>query len=521
LKKHTLVPLSEAIQNIHFPPDLGALYSATDRLKFDELFFLQLMLAMKKNGLVEKPGISFRTESPLARRLVDALPFELTKAQRRVLKEIATDMGATPPMNRLLQGDVGSGKTIVAALSALVAIDNGYQVAFMAPTEVLAEQHYKTLGAYLSGMPVNVRLLIGGQKKKLREDILEDIRSGGAALVVGTHALIESNVNFHKLGLVIIDEQHRFGVLQRATLQQKGTTPDVLVMTATPIPRTLAMTLYGDLDISTIDELPANRRLIKTAVRTESQKQKVYDFVKSEVQSGRQVYIVFPLIEESEKLDLKAATKEFELLQKKVFPEASLGLLHGRMKSEEKDDVMSRFKSGKIHILVSTTVIEVGIDVPNASVMIIENAERFGLSQLHQLRGRVGRGTDQSYCILISNAQLYAKSLKGLDPDELEREELNAKTRLETMVNTGDGFKIAEVDLRLRGPGDFFGTKQSGVPGLRLANLVEDVELVSRARTEAFDLVHRDPQLRDPANLSIRHYFESHYKNLIALGETS
>ena len=521
IRKHRFVPLAEAIQNIHFPADLASLHAATDRLKFDELFFLQLMLAMRKTGLVQKPGIPFKTESPLARRLVKSLPFELTKAQRTVLREIANDMGAPRPMNRLLQGDVGSGKTIVAALSALVAIDNGYQVAFMAPTEVLAEQHYRTLSAYLSGLPVNVRLLIGGQKKKLREDILEDIRSGGAALVVGTHALIETKVNFHKLGLVIIDEQHRFGVLQRATLQQKGLMPDVLVMTATPIPRTLAMTLYGDLDISTIDELPANRVPIKTAVRTEGQKQKVYEFVQSEVREGRQAYIVFPLIEESEKLDLKAAAKEFGLLQKKIFPSASLGLLHGRMKSEEKDDVMSRFKAGKIQILVSTTVIEVGIDIPNASVMIIENAERFGLSQLHQLRGRVGRGAAQSYCILISNAQLYAKSLKGLDPDELEQEELNAKTRLETMVGTNDGFKIAEVDLRLRGPGDFFGIKQSGLPGLRLANLVEDVELVSNARTDAFELIALDPQLRDPANVSIRQRFESHYKNLIGLGDIS
>jgi ATP-dependent DNA helicase RecG len=421
-------------------------------------------------------------------------------------------------MNRLLQGDVGSGKTIVALLAMLVAIDNGYQVAFMAPTEILAEQHFRTLASFLSDLPVTVRLLIGGQKKKLRDDILEDIRNGRANLVVGTHALIEENVKFTKLGFVVIDEQHRFGVLQRATLRGKGMNPDVLVMTATPIPRTLSLTVYGDLDVSVIDEMPANRRPIKTGLRTEADKDKVYQFVREEIARGRQVYIVFPLIEESEKVDLKAATTEFEHLRSGVFSRERMGLIHGRMKSEEKDDVMTRFKAGEIQILVSTTVIEVGIDVPNAAIMIIENAERFGLSQLHQLRGRVGRGADQSYCILIANYAWFDEHRKGLEPGEVKAEKLNAQTRLETMVQTTDGFKIAEVDLRLRGPGEFFGIRQSGLPEFRIANIIEDGELIALARTEAFGLVDRDPQLRSVDHQSLRRHFEKRYKDAFALG---
>jgi ATP-dependent DNA helicase RecG len=507
-----------ALEQIHFPARPEDLAAARRRLKFEELFFLQLMLAYRKQRLgQEKKGITYTIESELARTLVASLPFELTKAQRRVLNEIADDMRSSKPMNRLLQGDVGSGKTIVALFAMLVAVGNGYQVAMMAPTEILAEQHFRTLEGYVNTLSVTMRLLIGGQKKKLREEIREDIQSGRAQIVVGTHALLEENIKFERLGFIVIDEQHRFGVLQRATLREKGLNPDVLVMTATPIPRTLSLTVYGDLDVSVIDEMPANRKPIKTGVRLEDQKQKVYQFVREEIRHGRQAYIVFPLIEESEKVDLKAATSEFEHLRTEVFPEYSLGLLHGRMKSEEKDEIMTKFKAREIQILVSTTVIEVGIDVPNATIMIIENAERFGLSQLHQLRGRVGRGADQSYCILIANYGWFDAHRRGLEVGELKKEKIDAQTRLETMVETADGFKIAEVDLRLRGPGEIFGIRQSGVPEFRIANLVEDGELIAIARKEAFLMVERDPQLRSPSHRQLRKHFEDHYKDALEL----
>ena len=514
-----LVGCRTALQAIHFPGSRDDLEAARRRLKFDELFFLQLMLAYRKRRFgKDKKGITYSVESTFARKLAAALPFELTKAQRRVLREIAADMQGPTSMNRLLQGDVGSGKTIVALLAMLVAVENGYQVALMAPTEVLAEQHFRTLSAYLENLPVNVRLLIGGQRKKLREDVLGDIRSGGAHIVVGTHALLEEQVHFARLGFAVIDEQHRFGVMQRAMLREKGLNPDVLVMTATPIPRTLALTIYGDLDVSVIDEMPANRKPIKTGVRLEDQKDRVYDFVRKEVSEGRQAYVVFPLIEESEKVDLKAATEEFERLRKDVFPSFRLGLLHGRMKTEEKDQIMQGFKSGETQILVSTTVIEVGIDVPNATIMIVENAERFGLSQLHQLRGRVGRGAEQSFCILIANYGWFDAHRRGLEPGEVKKEKLNARKRLETMVETTDGFKIAEVDLSLRGPGEFFGLRQSGVPALRIASLVEDGELVSVARKEAFSLVDRDPQLRSASHQAVRKHFETQYRDALELG---
>jgi ATP-dependent DNA helicase RecG len=514
-----LVGCRTALQAIHFPESRDDLEAARRRLKFDELFFLQLMLAYRKRRFgKDKKGITYSVESTFARKLAAALPFELTKAQRRVLREIAADMQGPTSMNRLLQGDVGSGKTIVALLAMLVAVENGYQVALMAPTEVLAEQHFRTLSAYLENLPVNVRLLIGGQRKKLREDVLGDIRSGGAHIVVGTHALLEEQVHFARLGFAVIDEQHRFGVMQRAMLREKGLNPDVLVMTATPIPRTLALTIYGDLDVSVIDEMPANRKPIKTGVRLEDQKDRVYDFVRKEVSEGRQAYVVFPLIEESEKVDLKAATEEFERLRKDVFPSFRLGLLHGRMKTEEKDQIMQGFKSGETQILVSTTVIEVGIDVPNATIMIVENAERFGLSQLHQLRGRVGRGAEQSFCILIANYGWFDAHRRGLEPGEVKKEKLNARKRLETMVETTDGFKIAEVDLSLRGPGEFFGLRQSGVPALRIASLVEDGELVSVARKEAFSLVDRDPQLRSASHQAVRKHFETQYRDALELG---
>ncbi|MEX2115654.1 MAG: ATP-dependent DNA helicase RecG [Bacteroidota bacterium] len=518
--KENLVDLPTALQSVHFPPDPGKLEEARRRLKFDELFFLELMLAIRRhhNRDVVK-GISYKVESALARQLVDSLPFPLTGAQKRVMREIADDMRRTEPMNRLLQGDVGSGKTIVALMAMLIAVDNGYQSAFMAPTEILADQHYRTLSSFLQGMPVSIRLLIGGQRKKLREDILEDVRSGHGQIIVGTHALLEKQVEFSQLGLVVIDEQHRFGVVQRASLKEKGANSDVLVMTATPIPRTLAMTIHGDLDVSVIDEMPAHRKPIKTAIRLEHQKDKVYSFLKQEIKNGRQAYIVFPLVEESEKIDLKAATKEFEVLSSHHFSDLRLGLLHGRMKTEEKDAVMKQFKDRELDILVATTVIEVGIDVPNATVMVIENAERFGLSQLHQLRGRVGRGADQSYCILIANYAWFHEGKRKRDPVEIEQEERQATTRLETMVETNDGFKIAEVDLRLRGPGEFLGTRQSGLPAFRIADLLEDAEILKAARNEAFALIHQDPELRLPGNSALREHFKEHYRNIWELGD--
>ena len=520
VRRHALCDERSAIRSIHFPGSFQELKAAQRRLKFEELFFLQLMLALRKRGAQQQVrGITYNTKSKLARQLVSTLTFEMTQAQKRVVQEIIDDLSSPYPMNRLLQGDVGSGKTIVALLCALIAVENGLQVAFMAPTEILAEQHYQTLQSFLRGLPVNVRMLIGGQRKKLREDVLEDIRSGSANIIVGTHALVEEKVEFAKLGFIIVDEQHRFGVLQRATLRGKGINPDVLVMTATPIPRTLAMTLYGDLEVSIIDEQPANRKPIRTALRNESQKNKVYQFLRDEIDRGRQAYIVFPLIEESEKMDLKAAVKEFELLQKNVFPNYRLGLLHGRLKPEIKDEVMQKFKAGEIQILVSTTVIEVGIDIPNATIMIIENAERFGLSQLHQLRGRVGRGTDQSYCILIANYHWFDTHVKRGETQELRNEKEYAHTRLETMVQTTDGFTIAEVDLKLRGPGEFFGTRQSGLPALRIANLVDDADLLSLARKDAFELIKNDPHLREESNECIRKHFEEEFKEILELGK--
>ncbi|WP_423127398.1 ATP-dependent DNA helicase RecG [Gaoshiqia sp. Z1-71] len=486
--KLKLLPLSQSLRQIHFPENTQLLQKATFRLKFEELFYIQLkILSLKhKREDVFKGFVFSNIGYNFNRFYENNLPFELTGAQKKVIREIRKDLGCSKQMNRLLQGDVGSGKTLVALMTALIAFDNGYQASLMAPTEILAVQHYQTIKKMLHGIGVKVALLTGSTKVKERKVIHEGIESGEIQLLIGTHALIEDVVSFQKLGLVIIDEQHRFGVAQRAKLWKKnsGIPPHVLVMTATPIPRTLAMTLYGDLDVSVIDELPPGRKPIETRHFYENRRKEVYQFTRQQIDAGRQAYIVYPLISESEKLDLKNLEDGFELL-KEVFPRYQLSMVHGRMKPAEKDREMQLFKEGKTHILVATTVIEVGVDVPNASLMVIESAERFGLSQLHQLRGRVGRGADQSYCLLMSSYKISNESRK----------------RLETMVRTNDGFEIAEVDLQLRGPGDLEGTQQSGLGiNLNIANLGKDGEILRIARDFASDILSDDPKLERQEN---------------------
>ncbi len=481
LGRYGLPRLGEACAHVHFPPD-GADIDALNRgvspyhrrLAFEELFLLQAGLAVLKKGRGMERGISFESSGGLARRLDGLLPFRLTGAQQRVFSEICGDMRSPRPMNRLLQGDVGSGKTIVALKSMLVAVEAGYQAALMAPTEILAEQHHMNIRPLAEGLGLRCVLLTGGR----RERPLDEIASGGVHIVIGTHALIQEDVRFHRLGLVVIDEQHRFGVMQRAMLRKKGLNPDVLVMTATPIPRTLSLTLYGDLDYSVIDELPPRRRAVITRLFREQEKARLYGFIRDEIKKGRQAYIVYPLIEESEKTPLRSAVPGKEAFEK-VFPDLRTGLIHGRMKQDEREAVMESFKRGEIDILVSTTVVEVGVDVPNASLMLVVHAERFGLSQLHQLRGRVGRGPHQSYCFLLAYGKLS---------DE-------ARRRLDVMVRHTDGFRIAEEDFMIRGPGEFFGTRQSGMPDLKVANLIRDARLLGAARKESFDAVEADPDL--------------------------
>ncbi len=529
IKENSLLSLQDALRKVHFPKTTEEKNSARIRLKFDEWFLFQLMLALRRRFLkVQLPGIPFNVKSSLARKLVDSLSFKLTKAQIRVIKEIADDMQSPKPMNRLLQGDVGSGKTIVALISMLIAVENNYQVAFMAPTEILAEQHYRTITQFLNDLNLNVRLLLGAQKRSFKESILNEIKTGNANIVIGTHALIQERIEFANLGLVIIDEQHRFGVEQRAELMKKAKEsikiqPDVLVMTATPIPRTLSLTVYGDLDVSIIDELPKDRKPVKTLLYSESETGKLYQFIRNIIDMGQQVYIIYPLIEESEKMDLKAAVESYEKFQKEIFPDLNIGLIHGRMSAEERDQVMKAFKENKINILVSTTVIEVGIDIPNATMMVIEHAERFGLSQLHQLRGRVGRGAEQSYCILVAPNWLVNKVRKKNLKYEIsndynfndnnELEEQKAIIRIQAMLSTNDGFKISEIDLKLRGPGDFFGTRQSGLPEFNIANVLEDGNLINLARKIAFKVIETDPQLRKDEHRLIRKIFLERMKD--------
>ncbi|HEX2079193.1 MAG TPA: ATP-dependent DNA helicase RecG, partial [Longimicrobium sp.] len=471
-----VAPLAQALEWMHRPGSLAEAELGRRRLAFEELFFLQLLYAQAHHrAAMERPGIAFERRDSLVRPFHRSLPFTLTAAQKRVLKEIGEDMSSPRRMNRLLQGDVGSGKTVVALFAMLRAAENGYQAALMVPTEILAEQHARTLQTLLDGLPVGVTLLTGRLSAKQWKEVSYRIATADADIVVGTHALIQEGVQFRRLGLVVVDEQHRFGVKQRLAIQEMGVNADTLVMSATPIPRSLALTLYGDLDISVLDERPPGRRPIKTALRSESHRGKVLQFVRDQVRRGRQAYIVYPLVEESEKVELKAATAEFEQLRE-VFPDLRLALIHGQMAGEEKDRTMRAFAAGEVDVLVSTTVIEVGIDVPNATVMVIEHAERFGLSQLHQLRGRVGRGSEESFCILLYSGQ-------------------GSFERLKVFASTEDGFAIAEADLRLRGAGDLFGARQSGLPAFRFANLETDLNLLSIARGEARAIVERDPEL--------------------------
>jgi ATP-dependent DNA helicase RecG len=496
-KRHRFPERQEALYMMHRPESMPAFFSALRRFKFEELFLFQLGLAhLHTQNQKRQDGIRINQAGEYTHRFFkEILPFELTEGQRSALSAIKTDLKSGYVMNRLLQGDVGAGKTIVAIGAMLMALDNGYQAAFMAPTEILADQHYRTLDKYLAMMDINVRLLVGNQKTSLRRDILTDISAGTCQITVGTHAIIQKEVQYARLGMAVVDEQHRFGVMQRAELQQKGKQPHLLVMSATPIPRSLAMTLYGDLDVSVIRELPAGRKPVRTAVRGESNRDDVYKFVSTVLQEGGQAYIVYPLVEESEALDLKDATMGYDHIREQ-FPQCQVGLLHGRMSSDEKDQVMRDFLANRIQILVTTTVIEVGVDVPNASLMIIEHAERFGLSQLHQLRGRIGRGSRQSYCILMAD---YKQSKE-------------AKTRLKTMASTNDGFKIAEVDLQLRGPGDFLGTRQSGLPDFKVASIVEDQEVLAIAKEEAQRLMDSDPDLSHPEHQALKHAFEPYLK---------
>ena len=496
-----LVGLAQAVRDAHFPETDAALAAARHRISFDEGLLLQLGLAILRSRVSRARGLAMSPRGDLVARLRARLPWKLTGAQERVWEEIRRDMAEPHPMHRLLQGDVGSGKTIVAALGVLTAIEAGYQAAVMAPTEILAEQHFMTFRQLLEPLGVRVTLLTSSLKPRDRAARRASVTAGEVECVVGTHALVQEGVEFRRLGLAVVDEQHRFGVEQRARLRGKGEHPDLLVMTATPIPRTLALTIYGDLDVSVLDELPPGRRPIVTVARSEGKRRAIYTFLREQVAAGRQIYVVYPLVEESEVLDLKAATDMARHLADAVFPDLVVGLLHGRLGFDEKDAIMRRFKAGEIHVLVSTTVIEVGIDVPNAAVMLIEHAERFGLSQLHQLRGRVGRGEWKSYCILLTSGRLTEE----------------AQRRIDAMTSTNDGFRIAEVDLELRGPGEFFGTRQSGLPEFRSADLLQDTRLLEEARREATAIIARDRELSDPANRALRTALLARWRGKLAL----
>ena len=494
LKKYGLVPLQIALRDIHFSSKIRNLEKAKNRLKFDEHFFLQLLMALRKhnyNFSITNPLIDI---GPYFRTLLEGLKFELTNAQKAVIKEIQSDLKNEFPMNRLLQGDVGCGKTIVSILVTAIGVGNNVQVAIMAPTEILATQHYHSFKVELDKLKIPCALLVGNMKKSDREPLIGGIASGSISVAIGTHALIQNDISFKNLGLVIIDEQHRFGVNQRAALVDKGSNPHFLAMTATPIPRTLSITYHGDMNLSIIDEMPANRIPVKTKVVNPNRLSKVYHFIKKEVNAGRQCMIIYPLVEESEKSDLAAAVEAYKDLNENIFINLEVGLVHGKMKSDEKENIINKFINNHINVLVSTTVIEVGFDIPNATVMVIEHAERFGLTQLHQLRGRVGRGSNKSYCILVK------RNITD-----------SSRTRLAIMEKTSDGFVIADEDLKLRGPGEFFGIKQSGFLQYKIANMVTDGEIIKEARKAAFAIVNEDPNLHSKSNSLIREIFVKNY----------
>ncbi|HLV10480.1 MAG TPA: ATP-dependent DNA helicase RecG [Halanaerobiales bacterium] len=474
-EKYGFYNIEKSIKGLHFPESRKHYYISRQRFAYQELFLLQLMVLKRKKGFIKENGIQHNNNYDIQKRFLSTLPFELTTAQKRVWAEIKDNMEENIPMQKLLQGDVGSGKTIVAALALLKTISSGYQGVLMAPTEILAEQHYLKLTDMLENMGIKIELLCGSLSQTERNRIIEDIRQNKTQLIIGTHALFQEDVIYSKIGLIVIDEQHRFGVEQRYKLKNKGSNPDLLVMTATPIPRSLALTLYGDLDLSIIDELPPGRKSVITTWRGKAARSGVYNFVRKKVESGQQAYIVCPLIEPSEEINAVSAMELFKKLTADIFDDLDTGLLHSKIKTEERKEVMQSFRNGKLDIMVSTTVIEVGVDVPNASIMLIENAERFGLAQLHQLRGRVGRGQYQSYCILISN------------PTTEE-----ARKRMEVMTETADGFKIAEEDLKIRGPGEFFGTRQHGIPDLKVANIFKDQKLIVQARKDARNIISND-----------------------------
>ena len=501
IAEENLCSLKEALTKTHFPNDNDEINKSIYRLKYNEHFFIQLLMALKKYHIKKNDGISFPNRGLLLKKIYESLNFTLTNAQIRVLREIRSDLKSNNPMNRLIQGDVGSGKTIVALLSCLIAIDNSYQSSIIAPTEILAQQHYNSITNSLIGLNLNVKILTGSTSKKDRDILFKELRNGELNILIGTHAILEDKVVFKNLGLAIIDEQHKFGVAQRSKLWKKNIIPPhILVMTATPIPRTLAMSVYGDLDISIINELPPGRRPIKTVHRTDKKRLQVFKFLKDEIKKGRQIYIVYPLIEESIKMDYKDLMDGYESIERE-FPKDKyqISILHGRMKPDDKVYEMNRFKKGETQIMVSTTVIEVGVNIPNASVMIIESAERFGLSQLHQLRGRVGRSSINSYCILMTK----------------ERISNDAATRIKTMTNTNDGFKIAEVDMNLRGPGNILGTQQSGLLNFKIADLIKDKEILHLAREDAKILIDKDPQLKHVDNKEIKEEYSRINKNSI------
>ncbi|MEW5843332.1 MAG: ATP-dependent DNA helicase RecG [Bacteroidota bacterium] len=524
VKEKNLLNIIDTVKNMHFPQDFPSLESARHRMKFEELLYFETMVALRKQLVkVKTKDHVIKTKSDLIKQFLKSLPFELTGAQLKVLSEIRKDIESDKPMNRLLQGDVGSGKTIVALISMLIVVANGYQAVLMAPTEILADQHFKNISGLVERFGIKVSLLIGGQKKLEREKVLREITDGSAQIIVGTHALIEENVHFNKLGIVVIDEQHRFGVMQRSTLVQKGLNTDILIMTATPIPRTLTMSVYGDLDLSVIDEMPLNRKPIKTFLRGENKLPDIYQFIIEKTGDGYQTFLVYPLIEESEKVELKAAETYFKSLKTEHLKDLRLCLIHGRMSWQDKEKIMFDFATKKYDVLVSTTVIEVGIDIPDANIIVINDAFRFGLSQLHQLRGRVGRSDKQAYCILVAKDEHAVKSnqldfnFDYLSPDQIEKHK--TMIRLNAMVKHTSGFDLSEIDLKLRGPGNIFGTQQSGLPELKYADLVEDTEILRDARDTAFSIIENDGQLTQEKNSLIKKTLQENFHYSIRLSQ--